>query len=250
MLLAIDTCGALGGVALGEVLSAENPSSQNRDPSTSSGQALGRPHFFFRELAGKTYSELLHSTIAEMLREVSVQIEQLSGVIVVHGPGSFTGIRIGVSAAKGLAEALGIPIIAISRLELLARRASGSSAAAVLDAGRGEFFVGFYRSGVCEGELLLSRDSLPQAIADSGLPVLVCEPRVFDALVGLTPEHVAVPGAVDALLVGASRFRAGSFDDVATLDANYLRRSETEMLTRIAEHATQRAARTAVSSGQ
>src|SRR5271170_7782185 len=129
MLLAIDTCGVLGAVAVGSPIEAEEP----------------HPHSWLRELAGKTYSELLHSTVADLLREAGARIEQLSGVVVVNGPGSFTGIRIGLSAAKGLAEALAIPIIAVSRLELLARKAPGS-AAAVLDAGRGEFFVGFYRS--------------------------------------------------------------------------------------------------------
>ena len=233
MLLAIDTCGVLGGVAVGNPVQAEE----------------ARPNFWFRQLAGKTYSELLHSTVADLLREAGGRIEQLSGVVVVHGPGSFTGIRIGLSAAKGLAEALAIPIIAVSRLELLARQAPGGSAAAVLDAGRGDFFVGFYRFGVRDAELLLTRDSLPQAIADSGLPVVVCEPQVFDALADLKPEPVTAPGAVDALRVGAVRFRAGCFDDAATLDANYLRRSETEMLARIAEHAARRATQATVSSG-
>src|SRR5271156_6487227 len=134
MLLAIDTCGALGGVASGDPIQIEKPRSQERDlghPHPSRPNLL-RPHLFFRELVGKTYSELLLSTIAEMLHEASVRVEQLTGVVVVHGPGSFTGIRIGLSAAKGLAEALAIPIIAVSRLELLARKAPGS-AAAVLD---------------------------------------------------------------------------------------------------------------------
>ena len=233
MLLAIDTCGTIGGVALGNPVQAEEPD----------------PHSWFWELAGKTYSELLLSTIAEMLREANLQVEQLTGVVVVHGPGSFTGIRIGLSAAKGLAEGLGIPIIAVSRLELLARKAPAGNATAVLDAGRSEFFVGFYRSGVREAELLLTRDSLPQAIADSGLPLVVCELRVFDALADLSPALVTAPGAVDALRVGAWRFRSGCFDDAATLDANYLRRSETEMLARIAEHAARRAAQTTVPSG-
>ncbi len=80
---------------------------------------------------------------------------ELRGVVVVHGPGSFTGIRIGVSAAKGLAEGLGIPVIALSRLELLARQSPEGSAVAVLDAGRGEFYAGFYREGICETEALI-----------------------------------------------------------------------------------------------
>jgi tRNA threonylcarbamoyladenosine biosynthesis protein TsaB len=234
MLLAIDTCGAVGGVALGK--SCADPRSQNRDlghPGSKAGE-------WSRELAGKTYSEQLLPAISEVLRDAGVALEDLSGVVVVHGPGSFTGIRVGVSAAKGLAEGLGIPVIALSRLELLARKNPEGSAVAILDAGRGEFYAGFYRERICETEALLTRGALSQALAGCGLPVLVCEPQVFSALEDIRPVLVAAPTAVDALRVGGERFRAGSFDDVSSLEANYLRRSESEMLARIAEHAARR----------
>jgi tRNA threonylcarbamoyladenosine biosynthesis protein TsaB len=224
MLLAIDTCGAVGGVALGRP-----------DAST-----IGTAGSWFKELAGKTYSELLLTAIEEMLREAEVTLQELSGIVVVSGPGSFTGIRIGVSAAKGLAEGLEIPAIALSRLELLARRAAEASAVAVLDAGRGEFYVGFYRDGRCESEALVTRDALSQAVLGSELPVLICEQQVFAALETLRPVLATAPSAVNALEVGLERFRAGTFDDVSTLEANYLRRSENEMLARMAQHAAVR----------
>ncbi len=235
MLLVIDTCGAVGGVGLGEVETAEISPGRNSSPCPAQARV------FHRELAGKTYSELLLSSIKGVLGDAGIGRQQIEGIVVVHGPGSFTGIRIGVSAAKGLAEGLGVPVLALSRLELLARKAPQADAAAVLDAGRGEFFAGFYRGGVREAELLLTRDLLPGAIAESGLPVTVCEPQVFAALSRLNPELVEAPTVVDAFRVGADRFRAGCFDDMATLDANYLRRSESEMLARIAEHAARRA---------
>ena len=230
MLLAIDTCGAVGGVALGELDAGSG--SRNRQS--------GRPGLWSRELAGKSYSEQLITAIDEMLREADATLDDLSGVAVVYGPGSFTGIRVGVSAAKGLAEGLGIPMIALSRLELLARQGADGSAVSILDAGRGEFYTGFYRDGICETEALLTREALLQGAAGSGLPVVVCEERVFSALSDLDPVCVAAPTAVDALTVGAERFRAGRFDDVSSLEANYLRRSETEMLARIEEHAARR----------
>jgi tRNA threonylcarbamoyladenosine biosynthesis protein TsaB len=161
---------------------------------------------------------------------------------VVHGPGSFTGIRIGVSAAKGLAEGLDIPVVALSRLQLLARPATGGSAVSALDAGRGEFYVGLYRNGIPEAEVLLDRDSLGRAVGGSGLPLLVCEERLMAGLAEFAPRLVPAPSAAAALRLGAERFRAGIFDDAAALDANYLRRSETEMLARIAEHAALRSA--------
>jgi tRNA threonylcarbamoyladenosine biosynthesis protein TsaB len=242
MLLAIDTCGALGGVALGQAGGLIDLTSQNRD--------VGHPGVFFRELAGKTFSESLIATVAEILGDAGSSLAQLTGIVVVHGPGSFTGIRIGVSAAKGLAEALGIPLIAVSRLELLARQSPADDAIAVLDAGRGEFYTGVYRrreerESVREAELLLTLDQLERLAADSELPLVVCEKQVFSALEGQRIELLAPPSAVEALKVGTGRFRLGVFDDVAALDANYLRRSETEMLARIAEHAAMRAAEAA-----
>jgi tRNA threonylcarbamoyladenosine biosynthesis protein TsaB len=232
ILLAIDTCGASGAVALGRFLRTHDPMSQAGD----------REHtrVWSRELAGKTYSELLLSTIDDLLRDAEVTPNQLSGIVVVRGPGSFTGIRIGVSAAKGLAEGLAIPVISLSRLELLARKAQNRSAAAVLDAGRGEFYAGFYRDGICETEALLTHAALLEAVAASGLPALVCEEQAFSTLGDLNPELVGAPWAADALCAGVERFRAALFDEVSTLDANYLRRSESEMLARIAEHAAQR----------
>ncbi len=223
-LLAIDTCGAVGGVGLGEL-------------TRESGSQVC---LWSRELAGKTYSELLLGAVGELLSEAKTTLEELAGVVVIHGPGSFTGIRIGVSAAKGLAEALAIPVIAVSRLELLAGKTVKGNAAAVLDAVRGEFFAGLYREGVRQAEFLATRELFPGAL--EGLPVVVCEERVLQSLGEFGPELVSAPSAADALRVGAKRFKAGLFDDAATLDANYLRRSESEMLARIAEHKALRAA--------
>ncbi len=235
MLLAIDTCGAVGGVALGELAAG----------SGSEGRDQGRPGLWSRELAGKTYSEQLLTAIHEILQEANATLDGLSGVAVVYGPGSFTGIRIGVSAAKGLAEGLAIPVIALSRLGLLARRSANGSAVAVLDAGRGELYAGFYRELLCETEVLLTGQALSEAVAASGLPVVVCEQGVFESLRDLHPTLVAGPTAIDALGVAARRFQEGRFDDVSLLEANYLRRSESEMLARIAEHAAQRAGQVA-----
>jgi tRNA threonylcarbamoyladenosine biosynthesis protein TsaB len=227
MLLAIDTCGPLGGVALGGLSSGDGAGSRDS----------GGPLAWSRELAGKSYSESLLPAIDELLRGGSATLGQIAAVVVVRGPGSFTGIRIGVSAAKGCAEGLGIPLIALSRLELLARQGPATTAVAVLDAGRGEFYAGFYLEGICETEVLLTRDALSQAVAGSRAPVIVCEQEVLLALEELRPILVAVPTAVEALALGAERFRAGVFDDVATLEANYLRRSENEILARVANHA-------------
>jgi len=243
LLLSIDTCGACGGVALGPVTDREprqteivesDSATPTRDPRN-----LG---VWYRELPGRSFSERLLVSISDLLEEAGVGLHALSGIVVVAGPGSFTGIRIGISAVKGLAEGLRLPVIPVSRLELLVRKAAGGNAVAVLGAGRSEFFVGIYRAGLPVLEVLATREELVKLVTDSSssserrLPLLACEEQVLAALADLDPKRVAAPTAVDAWVLGAERLLAGRFEDVATLDANYLRRSETEMLARIASH--------------
>jgi tRNA threonylcarbamoyladenosine biosynthesis protein TsaB len=164
------------------------------------------------------------------------RLKDLAAVVVVHGPGSFTGVRVGLSAAKGLSEAGGVPLIAVSRLALLAAcvDGAGQTVHAVLDAGRGEFYVGDYVGRRCLREVLLSGKDF--ATAAGGL-VVACETGVGEALTGLTPRMVDEPLAGDALPFARERIEAADFDDAATLDANYLRRTDAEIF---AKAATQR----------
>ena len=74
-----------------------------------------------------------------MLQSAGVEFRDLGGIVVVNGPGSFTGVRVGVSAVKGLAEGTAVPVVAVSRLEVLAKKSGVASSA--LDAHRGEVFL-------------------------------------------------------------------------------------------------------------
>ena len=156
---------------------------------------------------------------------------------MVHGPGSFTGVRVGLSAAKGLCEALNLPLTAISRLAVLADRAECSPSthvSALLDAGRGEFYWGDYLGGNCLREALLTRDevlAMAAGIQASGAVqiAVACEPAVVESLAELAPQFVAQLRAEDALPLTLRRIEQRAFDDVATLDANYLRRTDAEI---------------------
>jgi tRNA threonylcarbamoyladenosine biosynthesis protein TsaB len=199
MLLGIDTCGASGTVALGRwETEAIDLAAQ-------------------KEIAGKTYSAQLVPTIQQLLEEQKVRLEDLEAVVVVHGPGSFTGVRIGVSTAKALAEALGIPLLAVSRLAVIAHKAGADAAA--LDAGRGEFYF-----GASAGEALLLPDEIRSRLDGS---LAVCE----EGAAQVFPEVVIVepPSAADALTFAVPRLAAKDFDDVAMVDGNYLRRSDAEI---------------------
>ena len=91
-----------------------------------------------------SHSEQLHCFIQELLEKKSIPIQKIDAVAVSKGPGSYTGLRIGVSAAKGLCYALGIPLISICTLQAIAKQTnpkSGDTIIAILDARRNDLFL-------------------------------------------------------------------------------------------------------------
>ncbi|HEX2917870.1 MAG TPA: tRNA (adenosine(37)-N6)-threonylcarbamoyltransferase complex dimerization subunit type 1 TsaB [Edaphobacter sp.] len=210
-LLLIDTCGAEGSLAL----------------------AVGEstPRVVASEvLPGRSASERLIPVIRKLMEAEGWSLKELTAIGVVHGPGSFTGVRVGLSAAKGLSEAGKVPLVAISRLALLA--AAGGVAGklcAALDAGRGEFYCGMYESGRRISEALLTAEDLAGAAGSADL-LITCEARVADALGTLGPRLVEEPRAADALPLVVERVLAGEFDEVSGSDANYLRRTDLEIV--------------------
>ena len=206
--LLMDTCGSEGSVALAD-------------------SELAKAVVATEVLPGRTSSERLVPAVRRLMESSGWVLRELAAVVAVHGPGSFTGVRVGLSAAKGFSEAGGVPLIAVSRLALLAASVDADVVHAVLDAGRGEFYYGEYVGRRCVREALLSRDEVEAAV--SGGVVAVCEAKVAEALAGLSPRAVREPLAEDALPFALERIAVGDFDDAATLDANYLRRTAAEI---------------------
>lgn len=97
---------------------------------------------------GASYNEFLLPAIRFCLEETGLGFRNLSGVAVGLGPGLFTGMRVGVATAKAVAQALSVPIVGMSSLDLLAYevRYTPKTICAVLDARRGEVFHAFYKS--------------------------------------------------------------------------------------------------------
>ncbi len=193
-LLLIDTCGETAGVAL----------------------CMGEQVLVFEDLACGIASAEIVSAVRRLLLKQKWRVQDLHAVGVVNGPGSFTGIRAGLAAAKGLCEAGALPLAAVSRLEVLADAASLRSGFAALDAGRGEFYV---RELSSQREWLCPSGDLENAC--SGQPVVVAETRLAESLARCTPIlrslHVA-----DALNAVLRALRAGG-SEVALADANYVR---------------------------
>jgi len=104
----------------------------------------------FKEINnGYTHAENLHVFIKDILEEASVSLNQLNAIAISKGPGSYTGLRIGVSAAKGLAFSLNIPLIALNTLEIMANSAISQEYGKVaycpmIDARRMEVYTAIY----------------------------------------------------------------------------------------------------------
>jgi tRNA threonylcarbamoyladenosine biosynthesis protein TsaB len=212
LLLGIDTCGPTGSVALGRW----------------DGQAveiLGQI-----ELEGRSYSSTLVAAVGELLARGGVTLREVGAIVAVSGPGSFTGVRVGLSAVKGLAEATRIPVGAVSRLEVLAAKAGVESAA--LDAHRHEIYMRLDSPGEPARELLAGAHEL--AAIYSPLPrIAICDEAAALLLASAWPRaelvRTAAPTAADALILCAPRVAAGLFVDLALLDGHYLRRSDAEI---------------------
>lgn len=212
LILAIDTCGPSGSVALGRIA--------GRDL-----EILAQI-----ELAGRTYSATVVSAVDAVLRSAQMDLRRLGAIVAVNGPGSFTGVRVGLSAVKGLAEGTGIPVVAISRLELLSRKAGVPSAA--LDAHRGEVFLRIERAGSNPAEMLAAAKELA-AISPAPVRVAVCDDGAAALLASAWQQtqlvKVPAPLAADAIRPGEARLVAGAAVDLALLDGHYLRRSDAEI---------------------
>ena len=182
------------------------------------------------ELEGRSYSATLVASVDELLKQAGVRLQDLRALVAVSGPGSFTGVRVGLSAVKGLAEAAGIPIAAVSRLEVLSAKAGVQSSA--LDAHRSEVFLRIGLSGQEPRELLAgaaelgAMDMAPQENA-------VCDDAAEELLKTTWPSarivRVSAPDAGDAIRLAAVRVLAGEFVDPVLLDGHYLRRSDAEI---------------------
>lgn len=212
LVLGVDTCGPSGSVALARI------------------GAGGVEILEQIELAGKSYSATLVTAVGDLLTRAGATVAQLDAMAVTSGPGSFTGVRVGLSAVKGLAEPSGIGVVAVSRLEVLARKAGAEAAA--LDAHRHEVFLRVMGEGDKVREILAGRAEL-EAFKPARPRVGVCDDAAAEVLTAVWPEaelvRVAAPMASDAVELAAPKIRAREFVDLALLDGHYLRRSDAEI---------------------
>jgi tRNA threonylcarbamoyladenosine biosynthesis protein TsaB len=186
-------------------------------------------------LEGGNFSAQLVPHIAALLAKHRLSKRHIGGFAVATGPGSFTGLRVGLAAVKGLAEALEKPIAAVSRLEAVARAsATWGSVVAALDAGRQQAYVGEYEvageSASCVKEHLLSWEEL--AVCAAGRIVATPDKVVAEVLRQAAVRVLETEATrADAIArIGWKKLAEGEVSDVSALEANYIRRTDAEIL--------------------
>jgi len=226
--LAIDTCEARGSVAL------------RRD---------GRLMSLQRHETPEDYSSWLLPAVENCLRQSATELTKVDFLAVATGPGSFTGLRVGLTTAKAWAELYGKAVVGVSRLEVLARLAGAEPGfvAASFDARRGQVFGGLYEVGRGGGRSLIDQEMViaPEEfvrwvhghVGEKQVRWATADAPIFEGLAHWREwadrgdTLVSSDGGLAAGVaeLAEERARRGETTDALRLDANYVRRSDAEI---------------------
>jgi tRNA threonylcarbamoyladenosine biosynthesis protein TsaB len=219
LFLVTDTSGKQGRVALARAVERDRNNVQVIEEAT---------------LAGGMFSAQLVPQIAALLAKHHFSKADIDAFIVVSGPGSFTGLRVGLAAIKALAEILKKPIVAVSLLEVLAiqSRLQGK-VVALLDAGRGDTYFGAYEvageSMQVLREQLMSKAEFLSAAPGSAVITPAPTWAAVAQEAGLSVVQVEPPSTEGIARLGLRKLQAGETVSPEHLEANYMRRSDAEM---------------------
>jgi len=199
--------------------------------------------------SSEDYSSWLLPAVERSLAAAGATLRQVDLLAVASGPGSFTGVRVGLTAVKAWAELFGIKVVGVSRLEEMARQVADASGfvAASFDAQRGQVFGGLYKReekqgwSLIEEEMVVAPEGFVEWVAQhtAGETVrwITLDPGLFGDVAGW--KEMAARGekmilSADGLAAGVAelgeeRAQQGMFTDPLLLDANYVRRSDAEI---------------------
>jgi tRNA threonylcarbamoyladenosine biosynthesis protein TsaB len=200
--LAVDTTGEYGSLALADqVVELHSPSG---------------------------FAHVIYPHIQEILHRAGLRLADVDAFAAASGPGSFTGVRVGLACMKGLAEATGKPALGVSNLEALASFGTAPLRAALLDARRGEIYGAVYDTA--------GRIVVPETVGKLETWLATLPAGVEFLSNGFAPGF-PVTSAPRALAPAVARLAAARLDrgeapDPAALDANYVRRSDAELFWR------------------
>jgi len=187
---------------------------------------------------GQNHTTQLLTHLAHLLNQSKLNLQSTSGIIVARGPGSYNGLRVGISTAKGLAFSLGIPIVGISSLEAEAYQhaETGLPICPIFNAGRGEIATAIYqkkhnkwRQLVAEHittvETLCSQITTKTIFCGEFISLITAQLRKQLKQKAVIPSPATGLRRASFLAeLGLKRLRAGNYDNPATLQPLYLRR--------------------------
>lgn len=205
--------------------------------------------------SGEMYSSRVFRHLEFLLGELSLRLEDFDLFAVAAGPGSFTGLRVGLAAVKGWAEVFGKPIAAVSTLEAVAAqsRSRANTVVAVMDARRNELYWGIYRreESVEEARFVLQGEeragpreefwrTISRVETSEDLSIATTAPELISAALPemaladeraprIEIQQVSSFLAPEIGQLGWIQARNGKLADALTLDANYIRRSDAEL---------------------
>lgn len=183
------------------------------------------------------FAHVLFDHLGRLLARHGWKLEDVDCFASAAGPGAFTGVRVGLAAAKGLAEAMRKPIVAVSNLQAVASFGTCALRAAVLDARRGEIYGAVYDPElrlVCL-EVVMKFPAWLETLPEGDLEFLSTDFSPFRPALAGTRWAAApvreVPRALAGAIarIAAARWRAGQVQDPAEVDALYVRRSDAEL---------------------
>lgn len=185
-----------------------------------------------KEIAEQGYShaEKLHVFIEEIVKEANVNFSEIKAVAVSKGPGSYTGLRIGVSAAKGLCYALQIPLISIDTMQVLAKKANVDGLIVpMIDARRMEVYSAIFdknHNKIKEVEAEVLTENSYQDFDQTVYFVGDCQEKCQTVLVKdnfkFLPE-IIFPSANEMSQLSFEKFQNNDFEDVAYFEPFYLK---------------------------
>lgn len=194
----------------------------------------------------KKHSEKLMPAIDHMLADAGLAIQDMDAFGIVNGPGSFTGLRIGMATVKGFAQALGKPVVPVSTLEALAYNLPYADGiiCPILDAQRAQVYTGLYRYNEEEGlcaeleDAVMDVEELTGILQDySDGPIYLLGdgvPRFYEVMAEVLPgiikvkPHLAMNRASSAGALAVERALKGQWQDYKTVEPVYIRPSYAE----------------------
>lgn len=181
--------------------------------------------------AGYSHAEKLHVFIEECLKESNISVKDLSAIAVSQGPGSYTGLRIGVSAAKGLCFALDLPLIAVDTLQVLASKLSITEGVIIpmIDARRMEVYSAIFNSKsekIREVQAEILTENSFEEISETIHFVGDCAEKAKTVLTKsnfIFHEEIIYPSANEMSELSYKKFQENKLEDVAYFEPYYLK---------------------------